>query len=214
MIEDVSCLIIVVFCQLMNVHQHREQMTSRDRAQARTLHVDFQSYGNANDRRPGPSRQDRSGRGFSIQTSQQVNGTIGHDDRRGAQQQQLSSSVSMTPEAAAQHARQLNTDRQEDSRRRKAFVTSLTDGIAGETSGAGSGRDHDLGGRSGFATPREDVDDASAQCVGPRVSCFVSLAAADRFQATWGAAVPGDDASQRVNGQTGFLQISRQAVPE
>ncbi|ORX38336.1 hypothetical protein BD324DRAFT_578052 [Kockovaella imperatae] len=147
------------------IAQHGGNMTSRDRAQARTLHVDFPSYGD--DRRPGPSsnRPDRHGRGFTIQTTQQVGNLVGGDGRRdgGVHGQHLSSNVPMAPEAAAQQARQQQTDRAEDSRRRKAFVTSLTDGTERDGDGFGTARNVEGGSRSGFATPREDVDDASAQ---------------------------------------------------
>jgi len=75
------------------------------------------------------------------------------------QAQSLAQTPLMTTEQAAQHRRQQQTDQREESRRRRGFNTDLTnstkeqENIANPTSG---------GSRSGFATPREDVDDATA----------------------------------------------------
>jgi hypothetical protein len=60
----------------------------------------------------------------------------------------------MSGAQAAQHRRQVQADRQEESsRRRRAFETSLTGG-AREVEEEAAG--------SGFSTPREDVDEAVA----------------------------------------------------
>jgi hypothetical protein len=70
----------------------------------------------------------------------------------------------MNAAQAAQQRRQIQTDRQEEGRRRKAFVTGLTDGSGASAppSGPASGRQSPAESASGFATPREDVDDATA----------------------------------------------------
>ena len=125
--------------------QHGENMSARDRAQARQLPIDFQSH--ADSRRGGSSRHEAhsGGRGFTM--------------NRAPQAQTLSSAPAMTAEQAAQQRRQIQTDRQEESRRRKGFETGLTDSRREQTSLANP----DAGGsRSGYNTPREDVDDATA----------------------------------------------------
>jgi hypothetical protein len=72
----------------------------------------------------------------------------------------------------AQQRRQVQTDRHDDTRRRKNFNTGLTDSSrdagsstpasSGLRSGVQSGRASPDETASGFATPREDVDDATA----------------------------------------------------
>ena len=78
---------------------------------------------------------------------------------RPPQAQQLSVAPAMTAEQAAQQRRQMQTDRQEESRRRRNFDTELTDSRREQVSIANPER----GTRSGYATPREDVDDATAE---------------------------------------------------
>ncbi|KAK1927275.1 putative cytoplasm protein [Papiliotrema laurentii] len=127
------------------VSAHGENMSARDRAQARQLPIEFQSH--ADSRRGGSSRHEAhsGGRGFTM--------------NRAPQAQTLSSAPAMTAEQAAQQRRQIQTDRQEESRRRKGFETGLTDSRREQTSLANP----DAGGsRSGYNTPREDVDDATA----------------------------------------------------
>ena len=69
----------------------------------------------------------------------------------------------MAPAQAAQQARQIQVDNDE-SRRRKAFVTTLTDPYDTDSGlNRPSRANIDDGRRSGFATPREDVDDATAE---------------------------------------------------
>lgn len=123
-------------------------MSQRDRAQARQLHLDFSARPDA----AGPSRA--GGRGFTLGT------------RETSQAQQLAAPP-MNAAQAAQQRRQIQTDRQEEGRRRKAFVTGLTDGSGSASasvpaSGPASGRQSPAESASGFATPREDVDDATA----------------------------------------------------
>lgn len=125
-------------------------MSQRDRAQARQVNVEFSARPDA-----GPSRA--GGRGFSLGT------------RDGPQAQQLAAPP-MNAAQAAQHRRQIQTDRQDEGRRRKAFVTGLTDGrgsasASAPASGPPSGRQSPAESASGFSTPRadvEDVDDATA----------------------------------------------------
>lgn len=124
--------------------QHGGKMSARDRAQARQVNVDFNTH--ADSRHPGPSRQQSGqGRGFNM--------------NRPPQGQQIGQTP-MSADQAAQQRRQVQTDRHEDSKRKRAFNTDLTDSTREQTSLANP----DAGGsRSGFATPREDVDDATAE---------------------------------------------------
>lgn len=122
-------------------------MSQRDRAQARQVHIDFSARPDA-----GPSRA--GGRGFSLGT------------RETSQAQQLAAPP-MNAAQAEQQRRQIQVDRQEDGRRRKAFVTGLTNSsgsasASAPASGPASGRQSPAESASGFATPREDVDDATA----------------------------------------------------
>jgi hypothetical protein len=119
-------------------------MSSRDKAQARQLNIDFQSR--SEPRRPQRNDRSNNGRGFSMAPAPQA--------------QQLSSTPLMTPEQAAQHQRQLQTDQREESRRRRGFNTELSDSRREQQSIANPGAN---GLRSGFATPREEVDDATAE---------------------------------------------------
>ena len=70
-------------------------------------------------------------------------------------QQQIGQPPPMVPAQAAQQRRQVQADRQEETRRRKAFATGLTDSSRAPTE-APEVLD------SGYNTPREDVDDATA----------------------------------------------------
>lgn len=121
-------------------------MSQRDRAQARQVHIDFSARPDA-----GPSRA--GGRGFSLGT------------RETPQAQQLAAPP-MNAAQAAQQRRQVQTDRQEEGRRRRAFVTGLTESgsasASAPVSAPVSGRQSPQESASGFATPREDVDDATA----------------------------------------------------
>lgn len=120
------------------MEEHGESMSSRDKAQARHIPIDFNS-------RPESSSAPRSGggRGFQLPGAQQL-AAPPMDERQQAQQR-----------------RQIQTDRQEDGRRRKAFVTGLSEGNGGRADGSGSGRRSPEESASGFATPRDDVDDAT-----------------------------------------------------
>lgn len=118
-------------------------MSQRDRAQARQLNIDFTA-------RPDSGPSHSGGRGFSI----------GRDTPHG---QQLSAPP-MNAAQAAQQRRQVQTDQREESKRRKQFVTGLSDsnGTSGQTSATASGRHSPEPSASGFSTPRDDVDDATA----------------------------------------------------
>ncbi|BEI87477.1 uncharacterized protein CcaverHIS019_0101950 [Cutaneotrichosporon cavernicola] len=129
------------------MEEHGEQMSQRDRAQARHVHLEFSARPDAGSSRAG-------GRGFSLGT------------RDGPQAQQLSAPP-MNAAQAAQQRRQIQTDKQEEGRRRKAFATGLTDGSGPATapspaSNPASGRQSPSESASGFATPREEVDDVTA----------------------------------------------------
>lgn len=119
------------------MEEHGETMSSRDKAQARHIPIDFNS-------RPESSSAARSGgRGFTLSGAQQL-AAPPMDERQQAQQR-----------------RQIQTDRQEEGRRRKAFVTGLSEGSGGRADTSGSGRRSPEESASGFATPRDDVDDAT-----------------------------------------------------
>lgn len=120
------------------MEEHGEQMSSRDKAQARHIPIDF------NTRPESSLSAARSGgRGFTLAGAQQL-AAPPMDERQQAQQR-----------------RQIQADRQEEGRRRKAFVTGLTNGNSGGTENPGSGRRSPEEAASGFATPRDDVDDAT-----------------------------------------------------
>jgi len=120
-------------------------MTSRQQAQSRHIQVDFSDQSH----RSGPSRQGAGqgqGRGFTLQPR-------GSD---APQQQQITEHAPMGGAQAAQARRQAQTDRQEESnRRRRAFNTNLTE----------TQREPEREVGSGFNTPREDVDEATAMYV-------------------------------------------------
>ncbi|WVQ68449.1 uncharacterized protein L199_006657 [Kwoniella botswanensis] len=135
------------------ISEHSESMSARDRAQSRQINVDFSSGGSSTDRRSHGSR------GFTL--AQPFDPSRGGPSRirEGPSHQQLDQ-PSLTPAQRQQQERQVNRDRQEENRRRKAFATGLT-------------RPDDQGSRvtqqaeqsgSGFSTPRErdDVDEATA----------------------------------------------------
>lgn len=118
-------------------------MSSREQAQSRQINVDFNNDHSSH--RAGTSSRAGQGRGFTIQQ---------RDAPRG---QQLSAHAPMGPAQAAQARRQAQTDKhdkhEDTSRRRKTFNTDLTDTHR-------EPEDENLG--SGFNTPREDVDEATA----------------------------------------------------
>lgn len=118
--------------------QHKGAMSQREQAQSRQINVDFS---NDQSHRAGSSRAGQ-GRGFSIQQRDAPHG------------QQLSAHAPMGPAQAAQAKRQAQADRHEESNRRRGkFNTNLTDTHRDP-------EDENLG--SGFNTPREDVDEATA----------------------------------------------------
>jgi hypothetical protein len=126
-------------------------MSARDRANMRHLPVEFQD---ASRRRGG------GGRGFT--TGSEAAAGPSTMRRDGVpQHQQIGQAPPMAPAQAAQARRAAQVDRQEESKRRRAFDTGLTGGLAANQDGA-SGRSGAGASRSGFATPREDVDDATA----------------------------------------------------
>lgn len=138
------------------MEEHGEAMSQRDRAQARQVHLNFSAR-----TEPGPSRA--GGRGFSLS-----NGAPTPMREAIAPRAQQLAAPPMNNAQAAQQRRQVQTDRQDESRRRKNFVTGLTDpnratpNPSAPASGRQSGRASPEESASGFATPREDVDDATA----------------------------------------------------
>ncbi|KAL1405818.1 hypothetical protein Q8F55_007496 [Vanrija albida] len=132
------------------MEEHGEAMSQKDRAQARQLHIDFSSRPES-----GPSRTGgRGGRGFSL-----ANANNGRD---GPQTQQIAPPP-MNAAQAEQQRRQIQTDRQEEGRRRKAFNTGLTGSNGATPSGSAgpSGRQTPVEPASGTVTPRDDVDEAT-----------------------------------------------------
>ena len=126
-------------------------MSARDRAQTRTLPIDFNSQ--SEPRRPEIPHKSQSGRGFTL--AQSTN-TGGPSRRDMPQQQQIAQPPPMVPAQAAQQRRQIQADRQDEIRRRKAFVTTLTGSARDEVDGTAPPD-------SGYNTPREDVDDVTAE---------------------------------------------------
>jgi hypothetical protein len=130
------------------MEEHGEAMSQRDRAQARQVPLDFRPDA------AGPSSRS-GGRGFTL------------GPRDGPHAQQLAAPP-MNAAQQAQQRRQVQADRQDESRRRKNFTTGLSESNGGSAaasapaSGAPSGRASPDETASGFATPREDVDDATA----------------------------------------------------
>ena len=140
-------------------------MSARDRAQARQLHIDFKSNDDA-PRLNGPSRSSHPGRGFTLAQRPIPNGHGGPSRLRDVppHQQQIAQPSPMAPEQAAQQRRQVQADRQAETRRKKAFVTTLTastQNVAETPKALGSAM---ISG-SGYNTPREDVDEATSGSV-------------------------------------------------
>ncbi|KAK4689158.1 hypothetical protein P7C73_g938, partial [Tremellales sp. Uapishka_1] len=123
------------------LQEHGESMSSRDRAQARQLPISFSPY-------TEPSRSGRSGPPQAGPSTTISRNGLPH-------QQQITQTPLMNPAQAAQLRRQVQNDKQEENKRRKAFVTGLTNG-----SGNGNRNGHQEENASGFNTPREDVDEA------------------------------------------------------
>lgn len=153
---------LLPYSNIADIPKHGEQMSARDRAQARQLPIDFNSHDDSS-RRNGQSRSARGGRGFTLAQNTNNNVQAGPSRARDGlpHQQQIAQPLPMVPEQAAQHRRQLQADRQEESRRRKAFVTSLT-GSAREEADATVPPTAEISG-SGYNTPREDIDEATAE---------------------------------------------------
>lgn len=137
-------------------------MSARDRAQARQLPIDFGSQ--SDNRRPGPPRSQNShGRGFTLQqTAAGSNAGPSRMRDTAPHQQQITQAPAMAPDQAAQLRRQVQKDQQEGNKRRKAFVTTLTESTRPDAPQQRRRRDDGEGLASGFATPQEDVDDATA----------------------------------------------------
>ena len=121
--------------------QHKGQMTSRQQAASRHLNLDFSDQSQSRGTSSRSTAPAQGGRGFTLQSREVV------------QQQQLAEHAPMGGAQAAQARRQAQTDRQEESnRRRKAFNTNLTE----------TQREPEPEVRGGFSGPREDVDEATA----------------------------------------------------
>lgn len=132
------------------IEEHGEAMSQKDRAQARQLHIDFSARPES-----GPSRTGgRGGRGFSLNNT--------NNGRDGPHTQQIAPPP-MNAAQAEQQRRQIQTDRQEEGRRRKAFNTGLTGSNGPTPSGSAgpSGRQTPVEPASGTVTPRDDVDEAT-----------------------------------------------------
>ncbi|RXK42341.1 hypothetical protein M231_00331 [Tremella mesenterica] len=131
------------------ISEHGQQMSNRDRANVRTLPIDFVSPLGMPD---GPSRgrNQQSARGFSFA-------------RNGPAHQQVPLEVPMSPAQAEQQRRQVETDRVEMSRRRRGFDTSLTVPESQTRPSASHTPRLEEVPASGYNTPREDVDDAEAE---------------------------------------------------
>ncbi|ODN83658.1 hypothetical protein L202_01755 [Cryptococcus amylolentus CBS 6039] len=137
---------------------HGNQMSARDRAQARTLQLDFS--------RPSGG-ESSGGRGFSL-GGRNAGSSTGPSRMRndGPQVQALDDTPAMTPAMIAQQRRQMAVDREggtagassNQSARRRGFDGGLTRPAGQATNGPA---------RSGAATPvtsatpREDVDDVT-----------------------------------------------------
>ena len=116
-------------------------MTSRQQAASRHLNLDFSDQSQSRGTSSRSAAPAQGGRGFTLQSREVV------------QQQQLAEHAPMGGAQAAQARRQAQTDRQEESnRRRKAFNTNLTE----------TQREPEPEVRGGFSGPREDVDEATA----------------------------------------------------
>jgi hypothetical protein len=138
-------------------------MSARDRAHARLLPIGFNSQ-NDSSRRNGPSRSSHSGRGYTLAQTTIPNNQGGLSRGREAppHQQQIAQPLPMVPAQAAQQRRQIQADRQEESLRKRAFVTSLTGSNREEVEAAAAPAHVEISG-SGYNTPREDVDEATAE---------------------------------------------------
>ena len=137
----------------------------------RHLPVEFQEARRRGDR-GGDRSSAQSGSGRNGQDTSSGSGpsTMRRDASGMPSHQQIGLPPPMAPAQAAQARRAAQVDRQEESRRRRAFDTGLTRGLAANQGDAGSNNRIGAGGgaaRSGFATPREDVDDATAGYVFP-----------------------------------------------
>ncbi|WVW85416.1 hypothetical protein I302_107454 [Kwoniella bestiolae CBS 10118] len=134
------------------ISEHSESMSARDRAQSRQINVDFSSS--------APSdRRSQGSRGFTL--AQPFDPSRGGPSRiREAPSHQQLDQPNLTPAQRQQQERQVNRDRQEENRRRKAFATGLT--RPDDQSTRVTQQAEESG--SGFATPseREDVDEATA----------------------------------------------------
>jgi len=138
-IETVSCRLHVEALQLTS--KHKGQMTSRQQAASRHLNLDFSDQSQSRGTSSRSTAPAHGGRGFTLQSREVV------------QQQQLAEHAPMGGAQAAQARRQAQTDRQEESnRRRKAFNTNLTE----------TQREPEPEARGGFSGPREAVDEATA----------------------------------------------------
>ncbi|WVR09437.1 hypothetical protein IAU60_006504 [Kwoniella sp. DSM 27419] len=140
------------------IAEHSESMSARDKASARQVAVDFHSEQSA--RRSGGRSNRGHGQGFTL--AQPFNASSGGQQRiRDAPSHQQLEQPSLTPAQQAQQQRQVQRDKQEENSRRKAFSTGLS-------RPEGSGTPLPLpsrtqgGSASGFSTPREDVDEATA----------------------------------------------------
>ncbi|WRT68595.1 uncharacterized protein IL334_005573 [Kwoniella shivajii] len=137
------------------ITEHSENMSSRDRAQSRQIAVDFSENRRAGNRQHGS-------RGFTL--AQPFDPARGGPSRirEGPSHQQLDQ-PNLTPVQKQQQERQLHKDRQEETRRRKAFATGLTrpDGQSGSHQ-SGTRNETGNGSGSGFSTPREDIDEVTA----------------------------------------------------
>ncbi|WVQ72092.1 hypothetical protein IAR50_001637 [Cryptococcus sp. DSM 104548] len=147
---------------------HGNQMSARDRAQARTLQLDFS--------RPS-GEGNAGGRGFSLGRPAGASSGPSRMRNDGPQVQALDDTPAMTPAMIAQQRRQMALDREggtagassHQSARRRGFDGGLTRpaGQAGPAGQVQNGAARSGAARSGAATPvtpatpREDVDDAT-----------------------------------------------------
>ncbi|WVF67503.1 hypothetical protein IAT40_002259 [Kwoniella sp. CBS 6097] len=139
------------------ISEHSESMNARDRANARQISVDFPS-----DHRRSNQQRTRSGHGQGFTLAQPFNPSTGGPSRiRDTPSHQQLEQPNLTPAQQAQQHRQVQRDRQEENKRKKAFATGLT-GSGGQGGQAPRNTVNESGPSSGFATPREDVDDATA----------------------------------------------------
>ncbi|WVQ95123.1 hypothetical protein IAU59_002217 [Kwoniella sp. CBS 9459] len=139
------------------IAEHSESMNARDRANARQIAVDF-----ASEHRRTTQQRSRSGQGQGFTLAQPFNPSSGGPSRiRDTPSHQQLEQPNLTPAQQAQQHRQVQRDKQEENKRKRAFATGLTSsgGQAGVTP---RGAVNESGPSSGFATPREDVDEATA----------------------------------------------------